>query len=130
MKDEIILFALLFGMILGAGFTIGSFWLNSLDDDIEIYGIGRFVRVSAEPVEDVDSLLQDNLDYCKNALNDERSVARELWDDYFTCAIASDCQKDKEECEEFYEIGNDAIEYVIQKCYYAENYEKYFVRYE
>ncbi len=55
MDNQSVILIFCIGLLIGAGAITGAVWINSWDDEIDIEGIGRFVRVDAEPV-DVDKI--------------------------------------------------------------------------
>lgn len=116
----LVIYGLSIGFFLGYLITAAVFVENSIEP-----------KVIDNSLEEDLQLANDNLDYCKNALNKERSVAKELWNDYWDCLIPTWCLNDIEYClEKYSNVTKESLEYMRLSCYYAENYEKYFERYE
>ncbi len=115
---------------IGIGYFLGYVTLDS----------GLF-EISTEPIiidddlEEELKLANDNFDYCKTVLTEEKEFSKELWDDYWNCLLPNWCEEDIQLCLEmfpdlsFEELQKDLV-FKRTSCYYAENYDKYFERYE
>jgi len=75
-------------------------------------------------------LFKDNFEYCKGELDTEKSLAEELWDDYWACFLAYNCNEDFKWCEENLEITQENLVWAEYKCALAERYDHYYARWE
>jgi len=72
------------------------------------------------------SLFTKQLEEKQEEYEELHELGTNLWDDYWYCNISYECIGDEQRCFKDYNMTKEELGYYNSKCWYAENYDKYF----